>query len=931
MRMARTTKITVTTALLLLLFLATLLFVLSESQNAGAQTHTVGKAGADFTSIQEAVNASQSGDELLVAAGEYHEVVVVDRTLTITGAGPNDTIMITDLGEAAVTLAAPGVTLTGFGFQGEFAVEEDRENVGLVLEQHSCRLKNIRINGTDAGIIFTNGSRENLVENITIQHTRLGLYMNHSLENQVKNLKINDTSFTGIVLSASPGNIFTGSTMSFCGWNGLWLANSDNVSLIKCSFLENSGSGLYLFGCENFLLTNNTFTKAGVSLYYARNATIENSSFADTVTALRLTACENSSIQNNRFENISATGLYLSNSLNCSLENNRFLECGIHLASEGGKTEPWTSHKINASNLVNGKPILYRHSLQGGDISGDYGQVILGSSRNLTLRNLVIDNTTAGIQLGQCENITVLNSSLTNNYYGLWLDNSQDCLIRDSKFQKNSEGLAIYNSEGNVILFNFFQDNDCDLIQNNGRSPVDLHRVNEVHYNDFGQDGVAVEIRAGSLPLLNLTNNWWGHVSGPFSYISNLEGQGSGVLGSYTFSPWLMKPATGPQITGVHTIAEVDRPYRLHLGVLNMDSGALSWNLETDAGFLSLEGGQGILSGTPDTPGEFQVNLSVFDGELREYLNFTLVVLQPNQAPILFFYEPDPGVKSNLLELRGRVEDSGEVKRIEISFDGGEKWRYGETEADGSWSYILDTTIPGDGVHVITVRAFDGELYSLPVNRSIEVKNVLPSDPEEDEDEDSIPFALTAFVLALLFIMIGLMFFLFFGAPQGSRKQGSPMKKKGAPPMLRKKGAPPMLRKKGVPKMPLKKGTPPVTGRVAPGTWKTPPGQNKKKEEPPAVQESAPKSSIPKDQVIPEPTSLTAPSKFPGLKAPPKKEDSSHISQTPDLDNFSSLGSLDSFSSKLPQMPTTSQKDAGRETVKPGDQKQKRTMRARKK
>ncbi|HOS83245.1 MAG TPA: hypothetical protein PK445_11025, partial [Methanolinea sp.] len=49
---------------------------------AMAETWTVCPSGCNFTTIQEAINAASEGDTILVMAGEYHEHIVVNKTLT---------------------------------------------------------------------------------------------------------------------------------------------------------------------------------------------------------------------------------------------------------------------------------------------------------------------------------------------------------------------------------------------------------------------------------------------------------------------------------------------------------------------------------------------------------------------------------------------------------------------------------------------------------------------------------------------------------------------------------------------------------------------------------------------------------------------------------------------------------------------------------
>ncbi|HRZ79264.1 MAG TPA: hypothetical protein P5044_04585, partial [bacterium] len=74
-------------------FFVFMLFVSAVFQISAA-TRTVCAVGCDYTSVKAAVTAAVAGDTVLISAGTYQDYnILVDKDLTIEGAGRNDTIV----------------------------------------------------------------------------------------------------------------------------------------------------------------------------------------------------------------------------------------------------------------------------------------------------------------------------------------------------------------------------------------------------------------------------------------------------------------------------------------------------------------------------------------------------------------------------------------------------------------------------------------------------------------------------------------------------------------------------------------------------------------------------------------------------------------------------------------------------------------------
>ena len=76
--------------------------------------------GADFTRIQDAINASNPGDTIEVRSGTYYENVDIDNELILTGIDTGSGKPVVDAGGigSVITISADGCVLNGFTVTG---------------------------------------------------------------------------------------------------------------------------------------------------------------------------------------------------------------------------------------------------------------------------------------------------------------------------------------------------------------------------------------------------------------------------------------------------------------------------------------------------------------------------------------------------------------------------------------------------------------------------------------------------------------------------------------------------------------------------------------------------------------------------------------------------------------------------------------------
>jgi parallel beta-helix repeat protein len=416
-------------------FIFAVLFTLLAFVSGGCagNTYTVCPGGGcNYTSIQAAVNASQSGDTIIVRDGTYIENVQVDvANLTLQSEnGSAFTTVVAALNSSDVFLVtANSVTITGFTVRN--AIDSAS---GIYLGSvHHCIVSGNNASDNHHGIDLYSSSNNNLTGNTAYSNYRgiylryssnntlssntasnnyYGIYLRYSSNNNtlISNTALNN-SYGIYLLDSNNNNRLTDNTASN-NWDGIGLySSSNNNTLISNTASNNSNYGIYLSSSHSNTLSENTASNNtyGIELYSSCNNNTLTSNTANSnyeYGILLDSSCNNNVLRGNTASNNSIRGIYLVYSSN----NNNLVEntvshsgVGIHLYSSS-----------NNNNLVEN---TVSHS--------GYGIYLLSSSNNSLSGNTAINND-YGIYLSSSSfnNTLTGNTANSNNYYGIFLKNS---------------------------------------------------------------------------------------------------------------------------------------------------------------------------------------------------------------------------------------------------------------------------------------------------------------------------------------------------------------------------------------------------------------------------------------------------------------------------------------------------------------------------
>jgi S-layer protein (TIGR01567 family) len=236
--------------------------------------------GADFTSIQVAIDAATSGDAIYVYAGTYVENVDVNKQLTLEGEGADVVTVTNHTSDSPVfNVTADYVNISGFTVTGA--------------------------TGWGAGIYLGGVEHCNISSNNVLINCE-GIYLYHSDNNTI--IDNNASSSIG------------------CG-SGILLRSSDSNCIINNNASNNEYPGIYLDASGSNTITGNTlinntacnYTYGGLELYFSSSSnTITNNTIIDNVgNGIRIWDSSNSNtLTNNVIESNNHYGVHLSSSSN---------------------------------------------------------------------------------------------------------------------------------------------------------------------------------------------------------------------------------------------------------------------------------------------------------------------------------------------------------------------------------------------------------------------------------------------------------------------------------------------------------------------------------------------------------------------------------------------------------------------------------------
>jgi parallel beta-helix repeat protein len=467
---------------------------------SGNWLYVGGSGPGNYTSIQDAINDSNTGDTVYVYddASPYYENVVVQKSITLIGEDKisteiNGSSLDDSLDTVNVTgdhVAISGFRVTnniGYYYQGAIKVMGDyvslsdciisgNEWIGIYLVGASyCQIVDCVLYENLVAIDLVR-SRNNVIQNcVCINNSDAITLFQSSDNNQIINCTCSGNHFESIHIQQSSGNQITGCVCQN-GYDGISLAYAPNTRMRNNTMMNNyanfgiGSSSVSDFYCD--IDTSNTIN--GKPMYYLIEQ--DNLLFDETMQIgfLGLVSCQNITVKNcdftNNFEGMLVVGTSDSYIDNCSFMNND--GHGMYILSSVGNTV---------------KNCIFRNSFWDG--------IFLYDSSDNTLENCSCYGSLAGVSLYYCTNNTIRGLTIKQCSVGVSFDSSGNNLLKNNEMFNC--GLKVTGSSPAEYI------NDVDTSNTVNGKPL-YYCINETNRTIPSDAGAVILISCNDCVVSNL-------------------------------------------------------------------------------------------------------------------------------------------------------------------------------------------------------------------------------------------------------------------------------------------------------------------------------------------------------------------------------------------------------------------------------------------
>lgn len=429
--------------------------------------------------------------------------------------------------------------------------------------------KNLQISGINSSLIGSNdsqsiwrfnpGSDGSSISNLTLTNSSfVGIYLNNVSNISIKNCIIDNSTNNGIdIVQGSKNIIIDNITILNAGGGlynvGIWTDKAENVSINRAYIINSVQDGIQLLNSKKIIISNSIILNSyrnGVHLNNVSDIELNNVSISETISnsgvwidnnckniiidrcnisdnigsinnyGINAKTIENFIINNTIISNNSGNGIFSNTITNFILTNT------IILNNSGFGTLLQTITNITLNNIT----VSYS--------GGQAGIRMLGINNLLINESIISNNFQYGIFSASIRNFTISNNNITNNSKAtnppgtnIWLAGGINGTIFNNNITYGYNGISNIFSGSGIALDKTSNGNSNisiykNNISNNGRHGItagDNNKEIYIYDNIFdGNKGVCIKTSSGTTKFYIYNN-----------FISNSASTGIELLGTY--------------------------------------------------------------------------------------------------------------------------------------------------------------------------------------------------------------------------------------------------------------------------------------------------------------------------------------------------------------------------------------------------------------
>ncbi len=570
-----------------------------------AGTHYVSATGptcdgnSAFGSIQEAIDAAEAGDDILVCNdGEYSENVVINRPARLQGV---DSMSKTAVSAAVASspvfsIEADGVTISGFilkdatGSYGLYStasyadisdVTATNNDIGFYFEgsSHNTLTSNTAHDNMDEGFRLTSGSDHNLLTGNTAYNQQYyGFYLHGSSDNTLlSNTAYNSTLWYGFFLySNAQDNILENNTAYQNAHHGFHVYMTSDNTLTGNTAYDNSAEGFRLSSSLDNTLTGNTAydnSAEGFRLSSSHgNMLDENTAYGNSQSGFLVSSSSGNTLTDNTAYGNIQYGFYVLMSQGNAFSSNTAYQQQDGFRIFGSSNNGFTSNDAYGNEMGIYLDLSSDNRLDSNTAheNTEHGFLFSSSSNNNITGNAAYDNGQHGFYgyLGSDNKLS--GNTAHGNLNGFRITSSSNNQITDNDAYGNLNGFYLYLSSGNQLSentangnsnsgFYLYESEDNTLLDNDAYGNAyygiyvylspDNHLIGNDAYDNL-KHGISVSSGSGNLIA---DNDIYGNSEyGLYLYLSDANALELNEIHENSLVGCHLHASTGTSLEGEH-------------------------------------------------------------------------------------------------------------------------------------------------------------------------------------------------------------------------------------------------------------------------------------------------------------------------------------------------------------------------------------------